>query len=95
MLTLHNILCNFPKRLQLHNLLYFEQDHDQGLRRMEGAYSEATIKSTQSDKTNTSNQEKDGVDDSDGTFCILLYIILNNFQWDKYLQKLAIWKMMR
>ena len=62
---------------------------------MEGAYSEATIKSTQSDKTNTSNQEKDGVDDSEGTFCILLYIILNNFQWDKYLQKLAIWKMMR
>ena len=32
MLTLHNILCNFPKILQLHYLLYFEQDHDQGLR---------------------------------------------------------------
>ena len=56
----------FFDRISTISFTYFKRDHSQGLRRMERAYTEANIESTQSEESDGSDEGKNTVEDSEG-----------------------------
>ena len=83
----------FFDRISTISFTYFKRDHSQGLRRMERAYTEANIESTQSEESDGSDEGKNTVEDSEGNsqwkisiyFGILLrllYTYISSQKWD-------------